>query len=358
MIESQQSVDSARPSRSAAEESPYHAWQAGEGLPIYRGSYIEDVHRLDVAPWSRTGQKGAFINLAEQEHDDAYVLEIEPGGKTDVLHHLFEAGIVVLDGNGATSFWQPTTERQTVEWQPGSLFAPPLNCYYQHFNLSGTQPARLLVVTNEPMVINLFRNTQYVFNSEYVFRDRYQGEQDYFVDHGFQDGSTWKTNFVPDLRTFRLQDYRSKEARGAGNASMSFALSSNLMAAGVSLFPVGMYKKAHRHGLGAHILILQGQGFSLLWSEGDERRRVEWREGSLISPKEMEYHQHFNTGPSPAMYLKFRLGNLDSRHYQGFEPDQIEYELEDTSIYEIYAGECARHGAQVALRRPAYAGAR
>lgn len=356
MVPNELSKRDALPKRGAA-ESPYRAWQAAEGIPTYRGSSIGDVHHVDVTPWARTGQKGAFINLADQEHDDAYVIEVEPGGKTEVLHHIFEAGVVVLAGHGATSFWQRDTARQTVEWQPGSLFAPPLNCHYQHFNLSGTDPARLLVVTNAPMVINLFRNTDYVFHSEYVFSDRYQGEEDYFADHGYRDGSAWKTNFVPDLRTFRLQDYRTKEARGVGNASMSFALSNNQMAAGVSLFPVGTYKKAHRHGVGAHILILQGEGFSMLWSEGEEACRVDWTEGSLISPREREYHQHFNTGPRPAMYLKFRLGNLDSRHYEGFEPDQIEYEFEDPSVYERYADECARHGADIVLRRPAYVGA-
>src|SRR5687767_3018854 len=115
--------------------SAYKMFQAEEGIPVYRGSAIDDVVHLDVGPWLRTGQKGAFINLAEQEEDDAYVLEIAPGGQTEVLHHLFEIGIIVLEGHGATSFWQPSTPKQTVEWQPGSLFAPPLNCYYQHFNL-------------------------------------------------------------------------------------------------------------------------------------------------------------------------------------------------------------------------------
>jgi len=340
--------------RGERHESPYRRFQAAEGIPVYRGSAIDDVRHLDVASWPRTAQKGAFINLADQEEDDAYVLEIAPGGNTEVLHHLFEAGIVVLDGHGATSFRQPSTPKQTVEWQPGSLFAPPLNCYYQHFNLDGTASARLLVVTNAPMIINLFRNFDFVFRESYVFEDRYKGEDDYFADKGYQDGGSgpWKTNFVPDLRTFRLGQYRSKEHRGSGNAGMGFALSNNSMAAGVSLFPVGTYKKAHRHGVGAHILILQGEGYSRLWSDGEPPRRVDWREGTLVSPRELEYHQHFNSGPSPAMYLKFRLGNLDSRRGAS-EPDQIEYEDEDPHIYEEYAEQSALHGAKVVLRHPA-----
>src|SRR5579862_4310733 len=208
------STVSTEPPRRMRPESTYLRWEAAEGIPIYRGSAIDDTLHLEVAPWPRTGQKGAFINLADQEEDDAYILEIQPGQQTELFHHIFEAGIVILAGHGATSFWQSTGPKQTVEWQPGSLFAPPLNCHYQHFNLDGTDPARLLVITNAPMVMNLFRSSDFVFSDSYVFADRYDGQEDYFADHGDDAGSAaadapsngaysdqyiWKTNFVPDL---------------------------------------------------------------------------------------------------------------------------------------------------------------
>src|SRR5207249_2668756 len=71
-------------------ESVYSKWQEREGIPIHRTSYIGDLHTLDVKPWGRFGQKGAFVNLADQEEDDSYVLELAPGGQTEVVHHLFE----------------------------------------------------------------------------------------------------------------------------------------------------------------------------------------------------------------------------------------------------------------------------
>ena len=37
--------------------------------------------------------------------------------------------------------------------------------------------------------------------------------------------------------------------------------------------PVATYKKAHRHGAGAHVIILKGEGFSVVWKEGDEITR-------------------------------------------------------------------------------------
>src|SRR2546428_11294030 len=105
--------------------TPYQHWARNEGIPNYVGGYQPDLHTIELAPWARMGQKGAFVNLDPHAEDDAYVLEIAPGGQTEEIHHCFEAMILVLHGRGATTFWQPGKTKQTVEWQRGSLFAPP-----------------------------------------------------------------------------------------------------------------------------------------------------------------------------------------------------------------------------------------
>src|SRR5437870_10202999 len=122
--------------------SPFAQWQEHEGIPIHRGSWVPDLATVELKPWARVGQPGAFIMLADQEEDAGIVIEIAPGGQTEPQHHLFEMVTYVVDGRGATTFWQEDGKKQTVEWQRGSIFAPPLNCYYQHFNLDGTMPAR------------------------------------------------------------------------------------------------------------------------------------------------------------------------------------------------------------------------
>ncbi|MPZ15894.1 MAG: ethanolamine ammonia lyase-activating protein [Chloroflexi bacterium] len=335
-------------------ESVYKSWQKGEGIPIYTGSYLTDLYTANVTPWARIGQRGAFVNLADQEQDDAYILEIAPGQQTERIHHLFEAGIFVLSGRGATTFWQEGGSRQTVEWQRGSFFSPPLNCYYQHYNLDGQQPTRIFVVTNAPMIMNLFRSSDFVFDDRYVFADRYGGEDSYFSDAGHAiHEQLWKTNFVPDIRSFTLRD---NPGRGVGNIRMGFLLANNQMAAHCSDFPPGKYKMGHRHGVGAHVIVLNGLGYSLLWFEGEtERRKAYWKDGSVLSPKEGEYHQHFNTGPTPARYLAFRLGSLDTqRSQEDRRPQQIDYTDEDPAIYEDYVAECERHGAKVDIPQPAY----
>ena len=136
---------------------------------------------------------------------------------------------------------------------------------------------------------------------------------------------------------------------------MGFLLSNNQMPAHRSDFPSGTYKAGHRHGVGAHVIVLTGQGYSLLWFEGEERRKVDWTDGSVLAPKEGEFHQHFNTGPTPARYLAFTLAGLDlGRAGQDGRPFQINYDDEDPAIYEEYQRECAKNGAKVVLPRPAY----
>ena len=84
------------------------------------------------------------------------------------------------------------------------------------------------------------------------------------------------------------------------------------------------------------------------------RRTTLLERASKLSPREGEYHQHFNTGPGNARYLAMRLGQLDARSYRGFSPTQIEYEDEDQAIYAEYAAECIENGAEVVLPKPNY----
>jgi oxalate decarboxylase/phosphoglucose isomerase-like protein (cupin superfamily) len=152
--------------------------------------------------------------------------------------------------------------------------------------------------------------------------------------------------------------------RGAGGRHVNFDLAGNVMGSHISEFPVGRYKKAHRHGPGAHVTILSGQGYSLLWPEYGELTRVEWKPGSVVVPPNQWFHQHFNSGADPARYLALRWNswryNLaalgEDRPIEVSVKEggtQIEYEDEDPKIHEIFesclhkAGATCRMGSMV-----------
>lgn len=357
-------------------ETPYDKWEKGENIPLYSGSHVDDLYHCEVEPWARFGDniKGAIANLAGQQQDDGWIIEMPPGGQTAPVHHMFEATYFIISGRGATTFWQPGKPKQTVEWKDGSLFSPPLNCYYQHFNLDGQNPARVFAGTTAPRSINLLRSGDWAFNDDYVFADRFSGEEDdFFSDPGRMVGvRRWKTNFVPDVRSFKLDSW---EERGAGGTNMFFSVAGNSMSAHLSDFPTGTYKKAHRHGPGAYIIVLNGVGYSMLWFKDEkEPTKVDWTNGSLVSPMDQQYHQHFNPGTTNARYLAYTYpvgggaaqaaeqaeanpgqragGGADVSEREGGM--QVEYEDEMPIIWETFDSESKRHGSQNMQPKPNY----
>lgn len=338
--------------------NPYEEWVKSEGIPVITGYHIEDLKTVPLKPWRRKGGLGAFINLRGAEQTaDAYLCEVPPGGSLKPQRHLFEELIFVLAGRGATTIWnEGSSSKQTFEWHEGSVFSPPLNVWHQHFNGQGDKPARYVGVTSAPLVIKLFHNTDFIFNLNYVFKDRYKGEEDYFRRGHLYPGRIWESNFISDVRSFGLLE---RKERGSGNIGMLLDLSDNTMGAHISEFPVGTYKKAHRHAAGAHIIIQSGKGYSLMWPESKPKNRINWHKDSMFVPPERWFHQHFNTGREPARYLALKASG--SQKYAGLGRewrvaesvkaggDQIEYEDEEPEVRRMYEEELAKEGLEVQM---------
>jgi gentisate 1,2-dioxygenase len=360
--------------------NPYLEWRKTEGIPVYSDYAVADVRTARVAPWKRMGALGAYVDLIGGEGvNDGYICEIPPGGRTNSQRYMFEEILYVLSGEGESAIWNPGGSKQTVKWQTGSVLGPPLNTWREHIN-RGSRPARLLAMTNAPVVIDLFHSVDFVFNNDHVFLDRYNGDPDTFgtgQDHlhhketnpeeSEQRGGvyTWESAFVSNAKTLGL--FASKE-RGKGNSRIELQLANNTMQAHISEFEVGTYKKAHRHGPGSHVVMLNGRGYSLMWkdtlkySEAKNPVRVDWAEGCLFVPPDGWFHQHFNSSGEPARYLAatwggdgkwfmrslggggrtHRLGKTSTRKGGNL----IEYEDEDPAIREIFDAELKKSGVK------------
>src|SRR5437588_865990 len=140
---------------------------------------------------------------------------------------------------------------------------------------------------------------------------------------------------------------------GAGGGHIRFNMAKGSMNSHISQFPICTYKKGHAHGPGAHVIVLSGEGFSLMWPEGEEPQRYDWEVGTLIVPPNMWFHQHFNTGTTPSRYLAFKHEVVSIRNAQGVPKawisrrvggDQIDYADETPTVRKMFADELAKHG--------------
>jgi hypothetical protein len=352
----------------------YRRFQQREGIPVHRGLAVDHWSRLETGRWERTGQRGAFINLYGNEGvNDLQLHEIEPGGTTNSLAHLHDQLVFVAQGDGLTVVGEGE-DAVEFEWSDNALFFLPPNTPYRHVNTSGDRPVRLLADTPLPQLFNTFPVAEAIFDPPGSWWELYR-ETDLYARgsslqvveadsadriNGIPAGTVyWDANYIPDIDAFDKLD--ANALRGAGGRSVIFPFRKSGLYAHISEFPVGRYKKAHRHHPGANVSVLSGEGFSLMWSDAlDWTVRIDWSRGSTFTPPSRWYHQHFNTGRSPARYFAMHglpLGALeDSSTFDAtHEANQIEYVEEDPAIREYFAAELAEKGLESNMPAQCYA---
>jgi uncharacterized RmlC-like cupin family protein len=299
----------------------YDEWVAREGVDLLRGHKIENVYTVPLKYWARTGGNAVHIQLeGTGELNAAYVQEIPPGKQLTPQRHVYEEMVFVLSGRGSTSVWLDGKPRNSFEWGAGSLFSIPLNAWYQHFNGSGTEPARYLAMTTAPITMNLIRNDAFIFDNDAVFPERYAGEGDYFsgqveiVRFGGW-GFSYKvahSNFFPNVQAIP-DEQLNHGARGQGTRGINFVMANGVLGSHVMELPGGVFSKLHRHGPGSHVLWLRGEGYSLMWPDGGARLHESWGPGTMLVPPDWWWHMHAVVSREPAQHIALRLGNTRHR---------------------------------------------
>lgn len=360
----------------------YHRWMQSEEIPVVVGHGVSDVGEIPLAPWRRMGGRGSFVHLYGMEGiTGMYVAEIPPGGALQPERHLYEEMICILDGQGATEVWRDGRGKQLFEWERLSVFAPPLNSWHRLIN-GGRDPVRLLAVTNAPLILDEYRNPEFVFNCPFEFTERFGGEEGYFTpsDTRYREGpiDIWETNFIPDVVDARLGAH---DVKGAGMKFSQFQMAGNSLIGHVGHWPAGRYQKAHYHGPGAVLLGLESEGYVLMWSKelgtrpyqnghADGIVEMAWKPGGVYCPPGGWFHQHFNTGASPARHLALRYSGrifptgfmlAAKRHENGTSTSiknggtMIEYEDEDPEIRRRFERELAARAVPLDMPPVEYA---
>lgn len=340
-------------------------WVAAEGLDLLRGYLVDDVYTVPLKWWPRVGGHAVQIQLdGTGELNAAYVCEIDPRKSLEPQKHMYEELVYVLTGRGATTVWYEGRGKNNFEWQAGALFAVPLNAWHQHYNLSGDEPVRYISVTTAPIMMNLVRNNDFIFENPAIFPERYDSQDDYFSrDYKTESFTGWDnptdihfTNFIWNINALPFhQSNRGHLAEGA-----SFEVGHGVLGSHTLKLPGGRFTNIHRHGPGAHVLWLSGEGYSLMWPEGGEKIKADWGRGSVLVPPSWWWHQHAIVSAEPAQYLalklsskRFKVNRLSEGTMRSSRNGGQMVQFEDfppgllDEVTDIFIQECTKRGTPV-----------
>jgi quercetin dioxygenase-like cupin family protein len=313
--------------------TPYDEFMASEGIPVFRDIGIDKVQNLPLMPWKRTGGRGHYIQLYGTETKwGCYVIEVPPGGALNPEKHMFEEIFLVVEGRGTTEVWlEGESKKHVFEWQKGSMFSIPMNACHRLVNAT-SGGALLLAGTTAPNVLNMINNVQAVFDNPFVFRDRFDGADDFFkakddIEPDPVRGLAMRrTNFIPDAINCELPlDNR----RSVGARRVEPFMTNNQFYFWIGEHEQGRYSKGHAHTSAAILICLKGKGYTYSWPErcgvtpwkdgfADQVRRLDYEPVGIVTAAPggaRWYHQHFGVGNEP-----FRLTAWFGPHNPGRDP--------------------------------------
>ena len=342
----------------------YDRWAEALGIPIYRSFAIEDATDVPLGWWEERQCNAAIVQLVGQEYQsEAQILEIPPGKTMAPYRKAIDEMVFVLEGRGLASVWAGEREKKSFEWAENSLFMLPANYSSQMSNAQGDRPARLLLFNNLPLAMTVAGSAEPFFQNTYANTDILYGErEDSFYAHAVESPDlksnaysyVWQGNFFPDLKVW---DQLGDQTYRGGGQRVTLRFSGLANWGHVATFPQGTYKKAHRHGAGVVVLILQGEGYSLLWPEkGADMVMARWKPGSMFVPPDEWYHQHFNVGSTPARYIGLHgpVEGLPGGEEYTPTRNQIEYPDEDPLIRRLFEEEVESRGSHSLMPAEAF----
>jgi oxalate decarboxylase/phosphoglucose isomerase-like protein (cupin superfamily) len=345
-------------------------WMDSLGLPLHLGYYIEDLREIELGRWEERGCDAAFIQLEGQQGiTETRVTEVPARGVLPPVRLAFDEVVYVVEGRGATTVWRSGAPRKSFEWSENSMFLLPRHHFHELGNTSGSRPARLLHYNYFPLLLSAspdpdaFITTNRGETAEPVHEVDLEAlyAEPELKTIAVEDvawkrrGAVWVGSFFPDMSAW--DKLTVNKSRGGGGRSVAMDFPGSEISCHMSMFAPRTYKKAHRHGPGRAIVIPAGEGYSVMWEEGKDKVVAPWKPGSLITPPNRWFHQHFNVGHAPARYLAFHPPLQFDGHAEKVEDrarDQIEYVDEDVSVREMFEAELAKRGLTSLLPDEAY----
>jgi mannose-6-phosphate isomerase-like protein (cupin superfamily) len=346
--------------------TPYEQWVEDElKLELHRGFAAGPLGRMPVGPWRERNLSATFFDFTGAESlAGMYVGEIAPGQSTTPAHQIYDEVIFIVAGHGSTTVQTPA-RTYSFEWGPQSLFAIPLNATYRLYNGSGREPARFISVNTLPVMMNLFRDKRFIFDTAHDFKriddtadptDAVLYKPDAAHDRTAVD--LYDTNFVPDVLAVPRVSFAE---RGHGNKTAYFELCNSALSCHMAEHPGLQFYNPHRHGPSGFVFTIKGKGYSLMWLEGGEMERFDWPEDDIgvIVPPTMWWHGHWGTDP---LSLQLAVKLMSRKHpvshsYDGVHKHiskggtilhytDLDKGLRD-NVWKIFEQECRKNGYDV-----------
>src|SRR5262245_18287459 len=134
------------------------------------------------------------------------------------------------------------------------------------------------------------------------------------------------------------------------NRGYFFDLAGNeVLGAHLAELKPGGHSTRHRHTTEAYIYIVKGYGYSLINYDDEPVQRVDWSEGTLLSPPRWAWHQHFDLDTADtARYLAIqdtgllrtlRLHQIERHPTQLPNPQVASTRQEDGSKTQLVQGD-------------------
>ena len=123
----------------------------GDFIPVRPGNhmwetnFVPDLASIELRPWGDRGAGGTNIMFVLADGTmHAHISEMPVGTYKKAHRHGADFHVMCVTGSGYSLLWyegEPDFHR--VDWQHGTVFAPPDQMFHQHFNASPV-PARYL----------------------------------------------------------------------------------------------------------------------------------------------------------------------------------------------------------------------
>jgi hypothetical protein len=150
--------------------------------------------------------------------------------------------------------------------------------------------------------------------------------------------------------------------RGADTLGATYEMVNGVLGAHTLQIPGGTFTKLHRHGPGAHVLWLKGDGYSIMWPDGGEWVREEWGPGTMYVPPSGWWHQHAVVSKDPAVHLALKLSartnkinTLSTKTVLSVKKGGSQMDFDDLpketldKLLEVFVEQCTKRGTPMRM---------